>query len=164
MFSWSSFSAAAPTVAAVFERRHRAAGNLCMLGTTRRDGSARISPMEPVLFEDMIVLAGMPGTRKFADLTADPRFCLHTATADPTVADGDAKLFGSAVNLTDVAVHARFADDLLARTGFDVRGEIWDVFYVVESIRSASSLAVVGDHLEITVWTPQTGERVIHKT
>jgi hypothetical protein len=67
-----------------------------MIATLRADGSPRISPMEPRIFEGELVLVGMPGTTKFHDLDRDPRFCLHTATVDTEVADGDAKLWGQA--------------------------------------------------------------------
>ncbi|OOK63921.1 hypothetical protein BZL30_9346 [Mycobacterium kansasii] len=48
----------------------------------RSTGFPRISPMEPHIFENRLLLPGMPGTTKFRDLARDPRFCLHTATVD----------------------------------------------------------------------------------
>ena len=65
-----------------------------MLATLRTDGSPRISPMEPRVFEGDLWLVGMPHTAKFRDLERDPRFSLHTATIDPNVGDGDAKVWG----------------------------------------------------------------------
>ena len=77
MVTWSEFAAEAPHVAAIFRRRHRATGNLCLLATLRSDGYPRISPLEPRIVEDHLVLVGMPGTHKFRDLGRDPRFNLH---------------------------------------------------------------------------------------
>src|SRR4051812_16322137 len=94
MTTWKEFAEDAPRIAAVFARRHAATGNLCMLATLRSDGFPRISPMEPRIFEGQLVIGGMPGTTKFRDLARDPRFCLHTATVDPHVNEGDAKLWG----------------------------------------------------------------------
>ena len=85
MALWTDFAAAAPRIAEVFTRRHAATGNLCMLGTLRPDGFPRISPMEPRFLEGDLWLVGMPHTAKFADLRADPRFALHTATVDTQV-------------------------------------------------------------------------------
>ena len=51
-----------------------ATGNLCLLGTLRSDGFPRISPIEPRIFEGMLVIAGMPNTTKFNDLARDPKF------------------------------------------------------------------------------------------
>ncbi|WP_067655627.1 pyridoxamine 5'-phosphate oxidase family protein [Nocardia harenae] len=160
MTTWNQFLDEAPRVAGVFTRRHRATGNLCLLGTVRADGSPRISPIEPRVFEGLLVLAGMPRTRKFADLARDPRFCLHTATADPMVGDGDAKLFGTVIDLPDKDLHTRFLQHLFEESGFDARGEEFDHFFVADRLTGGSTVELVDGRLEITVWTPGIGERV----
>lgn len=162
MTNWDEFTAAAPRISTIFTRRHTATGNLCFLGSIRKDGSPRISPMEPRMFEGHLVVGGMPNTRKFADLARDPRFELHTATTDTHVGDGDAKLWGTVTNLQDEALHQRFAQALYDAIGFDLRGEKFDPFYVAD-ISGASSVEVVGEHLEITVWKPGEPERTIEK-
>ncbi|MEV0080263.1 pyridoxamine 5'-phosphate oxidase family protein [Nocardia neocaledoniensis] len=162
MTTWSQFTEEAPTIAALFLRRHQATGNLCMLATLRADGSPRISPIEPMVFEDRLVLAGMPNTRKFDDLARDPRFCLHTATVDTNVSEGDAKLFGAVTDLVDEGVHARFAQMLFDTSGMDIRGQKFDHFYVAD-LTGASTVEVEDDHLNITVWKPGAGERVVRK-
>ncbi|MEV0550903.1 pyridoxamine 5'-phosphate oxidase family protein [Nocardia salmonicida] len=162
MTTWSQFTEEAPSVAALFSRRHQATGKLCMLATLRADGSPRISPIEPVIFEGMLVLAGMPNTRKFDDLARDPRFCLHTATVDTRVADGDAKLFGTVTDLQDETVHARFAQKLFDESGFDIRGQKFDHFYIAD-LTGASTVEVIDDRLDITVWKPGAGETIVHK-
>ncbi|MET7772808.1 pyridoxamine 5'-phosphate oxidase family protein [Nocardia sp. NPDC005366] len=162
MTTWSEFTAQAPKIATIFERRHRATGNLCMLATLRADGSPRISPVEPRIFEGMLVIAGMPNTTKFKDLARDPRFCLHTATVDTMVGDGDAKLFGTVTDLPDREVHRRFAQDLFEESGFDIRGEEFDHFYVAE-LTGASTVEVGDDTLHITIWKPGEGERVVER-
>jgi hypothetical protein len=162
MVGWEEFAERAPRIAAVFTRRHAATGNLCMLATLRSDGFPRISPMEPRFFEGALCLVGMPGTTKFRDLARDPRFCLHTATVDTQVTDGDAKLWGLARDVQDRALHQRFADDLFADTGLDLRGSDFDHFYDTD-LTGASAVEVGGGHLDITVWTPGQPERVIRK-
>lgn len=163
MVDWSVFAAEAPHIAEIFARRHAATGNLCLLGTLRSDGFPRISPLEPRIFEDHLVLVGMPGTYKFQDLARDPRFTLHTATVDTQVGDGDAKVWGFARNLQDPALHARFASDLYDESGFDLRGQAFDPFFVAD-LAGASSLELVGDRLRITIWKPGEGERIVEKT
>ncbi|MEV0687744.1 pyridoxamine 5'-phosphate oxidase family protein [Nocardia sp. NPDC050378] len=162
MTTWSQFTEEAPRIAELFLRRHRATGKLCMLGTLRADGWPRISPIEPMVFEDMLVLAGMPDTRKFDDLARDPRFCLHTATVDTNVTEGDAKLFGTVTDLKDESVHARFAQKLFDDSGFDIRGQKFDHFYIAD-LTSASTVEVAEDQLAITIWKPGEGERVVTK-
>ncbi|HEX8095671.1 pyridoxamine 5'-phosphate oxidase family protein [Jatrophihabitans sp.] len=162
MIGWQDFAERAPRIAAIFTRRHAATGNLCMLATLRSDGFPRISPMEPRVFEGRLWLVGMPGTTKFRDLARDPRFCLHTATVDTQVTDGDAKLWGLARDVRDPALHQRFADDLFAGTGLDLRGSEFDYLYDTD-LTGASAVEYADGHLDITVWTPGQPERVIRK-
>jgi hypothetical protein len=162
MAGWNDFAERAPRIAAVFTRRHAATGSLCMLASLRSDGFPRISPMEPRFFEGRLWLAGMPRTTKFADLARDPRFCLHTATVDTQVTDGDAKLWGVVRDVQDRALHRRYAEALFADTGLDLRGSEFDHLYDTD-LTGASAVEVVDGHLDITVWTPDQPERVIRK-
>src|SRR5690349_5995338 len=107
MTVWREFTELAPRISTIFQRRHTATGKLCMFATLRSDGSPRISPMEPRIFEGELWLVGMPDTMKFKDLAGDPRFCLHTATVDTMVGDGDAKLWGTVRNVRDNELHQR---------------------------------------------------------
>jgi hypothetical protein len=163
VITWDLFAAEAPHIAEIFVRRHAATGNLCMLGTLRSDGYPRISPLEPRIVAGHLAIVGMQGTTKFRDLGRDPRFTLHTATVDTRVSDGDAKVWGRAVNLQDTELHKRFADELYEESGFDLRSEKFDPFYVAD-LTGASSLEVAGDQLLITIWEPGEGEREVHKT
>ena len=113
-------------VSPLIARRHAAARNLCLLGTLRSDGFPRISPIEPRVFDGRLVLVGMPGTTKFRDLERDPRFTLHTATVDPEVKDGDAKLWGVVVDDPDAALHQRFAEELFEETGIACEAAVLD--------------------------------------
>jgi hypothetical protein len=162
MTMWKEFIEGAPRIAAVFTRRHAATHNLCLLATLRSDGFPRISPMEPRIFEDQLWIIGMPGTAKFRDLGRDPRFCLHTATVDPYVSDGDAKLFGVVKDVRDAALHQRFATALFEETGLDLRGREFDHFYAAD-LTGASAVEIRDGHLEITVWKPGEPERVVRK-
>jgi len=160
--TWKAFAEAAPAIATIFTRRHAATGNLCMLATLRADGFPRISPIEPRIFEDQLWIVGMPDTRKFHDLGRDPRFCLHTATVDTQVTDGDAKLWGIVADVQDKALHQRFATDLFEESGFDLRGQEFTHFYAAD-ITGASAVEVGGGHMDVTVWTPGESERVVRK-
>ena len=158
MVAWKEFTEEAPRIAEVFLRRYTATGKLCFLATLRSDGSPRISPMEPNIFEGGLILIGMPNTLKFRDLARDSRFSLHTATIDPYVGDGDAKLWGEARNVQDRDLHKRFADQLFEESGFDLRGQEFDPFYIAD-IAGASSVAFKDGELTITTWKSGEGER-----
>jgi hypothetical protein len=45
----------------------------------------------------------------------------------------------------------------------DLRGQAFDPFYVAD-LTGASSLELVDNQLEITIWKPGDGERVIRRT
>jgi len=162
MTTWKEFTEAAPRIAAIFTRRHAATGNLCLLATLRSDGYPRISPIEPRIFEDQLWVVGMPGTTKFRDLGRDPRFCLHTATVDTQVKDGDAKLWGVVNDVRDRALQQRFTADLFEETGLDLRGEELDPFYAAD-LTSASAVEVADGHMDVTIWKPGRPERVVRK-
>lgn len=162
MTTWTEFTAEAPRISEIFRRRHAATSNLCMLATLRSDGYPRISPVEPLVFEEKLVIVGMPRTTKFRDLARDPRFCLHTATEDTMVADGDAKLFGLVVDDPDTALHARFAEYLYEDSGLDLRNQPFEHFFVAD-LTSASAVEVDDDLLRVIIWKPGEGERVVEK-
>jgi len=162
MTTWDEFTRAAPRIAAVFSRRHAAARKLCLLATLRSDGYPRISPIEPRVFEGQLWLVGMPNTTKFRDLGRDPRFCLHTATVDPEVTEGDAKLWGTVEDVRDEALHQRFAAELYEEIGLDLRGEKFDHFYAA-NLTGASTVEINDGHLEVTIWKPGQPERVVRK-
>ena len=162
MITWSQFTDEAPETEAVLRRRIEATG-LALLASVRADGSPRISPLEPLISGDRMWLGMMPGSTKVADLRRDPRVCLHTATADKDVADGDAKVFGRAVDVPEgSADRAAYAAAFKAATGNDLDAMEggFDLFWL--ELTGASSL-VLGDdhkHLRITVWTPGQPEEI----
>jgi hypothetical protein len=162
MTTWKELTESAPHIAAIFTRRHSATHNLCLLATLRSDGFPRISPIEPRIFDGQLWLVGMPGTTKFRDLGRDPRFCLHTATVDPYVSDGDAKLWGVVDDVQDKDVHQRFAEALFEETGMDLRGRDFDHLYAADLV-GASSIEASEGHLDITIWKPGEPERVVRK-
>jgi Pyridoxamine 5'-phosphate oxidase len=162
MTTWAEFETVAPRIAAVFRRRHAATGHLCMLGTLRADGFPRISPMEPGFFEGNLWIGGMPGTAKFEDLARDPRFTLHTATIDPEVGDGDAKVWGTVEDVLDEALHRRYAEALFNETGFDLRGHTFEHFFKAQLV-GAAAVEINDGHLDITMWRDGSEEHVLRK-
>ena len=81
------------------------------LATLRADGSPRISGIEMHFVGGEPWLAGMPASVKFDDLRRDPRFALHSGSAEPDAFSADAKLSGRAVPVTGDAERAAFAED-----------------------------------------------------
>ncbi len=100
MVNWNDVEAAAPELAAAVKSRFEAYG-LAILATLRRDGSPRVSGVEPLFALGKLWLGMMPDSRKGIDLLRDPRCALHNATTDKNVTEGDARISGKAVMVTD---------------------------------------------------------------
>jgi len=111
MTTWSEFCEAAPDLAVMTQDRLTAHKHVTM-ATIRRDGAPRISGTEVVLRSGEMWLAGMNGARRFADLRRDRRVAVHSASEDPDLWTGDAKVSGLAVPTSDPADYRRFAEDL----------------------------------------------------
>jgi hypothetical protein len=71
------------------------------LATVRHDGSPRISGTEVAFADGELWLGSMWRAVKALDLRRDPRFALHSGSADPPGWTGDAKLSGRAEEVTD---------------------------------------------------------------
>jgi hypothetical protein len=95
MASWSEFEAEAPELAARVRARFDAHGHKT-IATIRRDGSPRISGTEARFEDGELLIGSMWRALKALDLRRDPRFALHSASDDPDVWSGDAKVAGVA--------------------------------------------------------------------
>jgi hypothetical protein len=118
--------------------------------------------VEPRVFEGQLWIGGMPGTAKFKDLVRDTRFSLHTATIDPEVKEGDAKVWGVVEDVQDEELHQRYAEALFEETGFDLRGRKFEHFFAAQVV-GAAAVEVSDGHLDITVWKEGEGQRVVRK-
>jgi hypothetical protein len=82
-----------------------------VLATLRADGSPRVSGIEMSFVAGEPWLAGMPASVKFEDLRRDPRFALHSGSAEPDAFSADAKVSGRAIQVTADTERAAFAKD-----------------------------------------------------
>jgi hypothetical protein len=149
MASWTDVTATAPELAATVQGRFEAHG-LALLATLRRDGSPRISGLEPLFAEGELWLGMMPGSRKAADLLRDPRFALHSATVDKQVEHGDAKLSGRAHLVDDDETFARFVAAFDRQTGAPPPPGSFPLFRA--DVTELSVVMPAGDHLNIDWW------------
>lgn len=77
------------------------AGRHKTLATIRPDGSPRISGVEAAFLDGDLWFGSSLGSPKSRDLLRDPRFALHSPSAEPEVWRGDAKITGRAIPVTD---------------------------------------------------------------
>ena len=73
---WDEFAAVAPELAALGEERLKAR-ELCLVGTLRRNGWPRITPVEPEFVDGELMLGMMWRSPKALDLLRDPRLVVH---------------------------------------------------------------------------------------
>jgi hypothetical protein len=143
MPSWSEFEAEAPELAARVRERLDAHGHKT-IATIRRDGSPRISGTETEFTGGELWIGSMRDALKARDLQRDPRFALHSASEDPDVWTGDAKVAGVAEEVSE-------ADATSHRYRLDLR-EV-----------STVGLDEARKHLIIEVWRPGQGVRTIKR-
>ena len=108
MASWRDVELGAPELARLGAAR-LAAARVALLGTLRRDGSPRISPIEPYLAEGQLLIGAMAWSAKASDLRRDPRYALHSAVTSPDSGEGELKLNGPAAE-AGPALRAAAAD------------------------------------------------------
>jgi hypothetical protein len=118
-----------------------------VLATLRKDGSPRVSGTEVVFTDDgLLRLDSMPNALKAVDLQRDPRFALHANPGHHTMDGGDAKLSGTAVELTD-------PDEL--QKIFDAAPPELTPFHVFDlDIAEVVLTTLVDDHIQIDLWRP----------
>jgi hypothetical protein len=93
--SWRDVELGAPELARLGIARLSSA-RVALLGTLRRDGSPRISPIEPCIAAGHLLIGAMAGSVKATDLRRDPRYVLHSVVTGPDSGEGELKLYGSA--------------------------------------------------------------------
>jgi hypothetical protein len=105
---WSNLLERQPRLADIAHERLIGPGVLLVV-TIRRDGTPRLSPVEPFLLDGELWLSMMWGSRKAADLERDPRLLVHSIVTGPSGEEGEVKLRGSARYEPEADVQSRYA-------------------------------------------------------
>lgn len=95
------------------------------------------------------------------DLRRDPRYALHSAPIDKDMVDGDAKLAGRAVELTDPARFATVAAALAEGAEQAPPPGEYHLFRL--DVSEVSLVRPVGDELVIDLWQEGDGVRQIRR-
>lgn len=126
-----------------------------VLATLRADGSPRVSGTEVELLDGDLWIGSMPGALKARDLLRDPRFALHSAPVDATLAVPDVKIAGTAEAAGPAQVEA-FVRHQGSAPGSDP-GE-FHLFRL--DVTEVVSTTVADDQLVVTSWHPGRGVQV----
>ncbi|HEY7020885.1 MAG TPA: hypothetical protein VH349_07185 [Ktedonobacterales bacterium] len=154
---WNEFQKSAPDLARLVEERFGRTG-VAILGTIRKDGSPRISAIEPVISHDELLLGMMWRSRKALDLIREPRCAVHSAVTDLDGLDGEAKLYGQAVEYQD-SDEAGWRHRVFRERWGASAPEAFHVFTV--EIESAAYIAydIGKSQMTVTQWDARRGVR-----
>lgn len=150
MVSWAEFAAKAAELASLGEARLGATG-LCLVGSLRRDGWPRISPVEPLITAGQLYLGMMPRSTKALDLQRDPRCVVHSTTSDKDGTEGDFKLYGRAVEISGEQERDSYADALYERIEWRPEGD-YHLFAI--GITEAAFVRIEDSAMRIRSWRP----------
>ena len=156
MSSWTDFEAAARELAARVRTRLDAHTHKT-IATLRRDGSPRISGTETEFADGELWIGSMWQALKARDLQRDPRFALHSGSAEPAEWEGDAKLAGIAEEITD-------PERVRELNGDKASSEPSHLFRLDLREVSTVGLNEQRNALVIEVWTPEQGVRAVTRS
>ncbi|WP_069740030.1 pyridoxamine 5'-phosphate oxidase family protein [Streptomyces sp. EN27] len=152
--SWDGFAAAQPEFADTVRARFRLYKHH-VLATLRKDGSPRVTGLEADFRFGEMLLGMMPDSLKALDLRRDPRFALHANPGpDAEMNDGDVRVSGRAVEITDPEVIARFIAEATPPEPFHLfRAELTEVVRI----------GLDNDELVIQSWRPGRPLRTVRR-
>lgn len=114
---WSEITICQPALAAVMHEALIKPGVL-LVGTTRRDGSPRISGVEPLVMDGELWLSMMRSSTKARDLYRDPRILLNSIITGPEAGPPEIKVRGTVRIESQRDVLERYAATVAAEIGW----------------------------------------------
>jgi len=151
---WDGFERACPEMANLARERFEK-DEVVLLGTIRRDGSARISPNECDFAAGRLFVSMMWRSRKALDLLRDPRIVVHSVPSDRLNPGGDVKLYGRVVAEREPVVREAFRDAIRARIHWAPDEPEYHCFSV--DVERAGYIRFTSETIEIWRWTPEAG-------
>src|SRR5687768_2535458 len=122
MVTWSEFQEEAPDLCGVGEELFARTG-LALIGSSRKDGSPRISPCEPYVIDGDLYLGMMWQSKKALDLVRDPRCVVHSTVSDKKGTEGEFKAYGRAVDVPEPARRQAYCRTLQEQLGWAPEGD-----------------------------------------
>lgn len=161
MTTWGDVEAAVPDLAKEVQGRFEATG-LGYLATLRKDGSPPISGIEPFFCDGEVWLGSMWEARKAHDLRRDPGCSLHAANVDRNIGEGDARISGRAVEVSDEDRKQAVGRAIAGQSEFDPDQHGPRHLFALD-ITEVLFLRPGDGALEIRSWTPEGGAKRIER-
>lgn len=152
---WDEFAQACPELAQLGEERLRAK-ELCLVGTLRKNGWPRISPVEPDFVDGELMLGMMWQSPKALDLQRDPRLVVHSVVSNRDGKEGDFKLYGRAAPAEEPERRARYRATIKARIDWEPAEPNYHLFAV--DVDSAGFVTFAEPRFGLA-WDPRRGLR-----
>ncbi len=150
---WSDIENAQPRLAGLGHERLIRPG-VVLVVTIRQDGTARLSPVEPLVMDGDLWLSMMWQSAKARDLLRDPRILVHSVVAGRDGAEGEFKVRGSARAEDDPGVQRRYAGLVAAELGWNPQPGRFHLFAVdISQITFISYDTPTGDQ-HVALWPP----------
>jgi hypothetical protein len=151
--TWSDFAAKAPELAELGRERFRRPG-IVLVGTIRRDGTPRISPVEYYEVEGHLLLGMMWQSFKARDLLRDSRCLVHSVVTSRAGDEGEFKLRGRAVDVLEPSLRSAYGDATEAEIDWRP-SEPFHLFTV--DVEEAAFVIYEEDEQRTTRWTRAGG-------
>jgi hypothetical protein len=149
---WSEIGKYQPGLAALGQSRLVDPGVVLVM-TIRRDGTPRLSPVEPFVMDGAFWLS-MMDSRKAADLLRDPRILVHSVITNRDGAEGEFKLRGAVREEHDLAVQRRYAHAVAQSLGWDPQPGRFHLFEVLANHLTYIRYHPVAEHQHVAMWPP----------
>ncbi len=125
-----------------------------LVATIRRDGTPRISPVEPFVMDGDLWLSMLWQSRKAHDLRRDPRILVHSVVTRREGTEGEFKVRGLARAENDTEVQDRYAAAVAAGLGWQPEAGRFHLFQIdVGSVAFVNYDHTTGDQY-CAMWPP----------
>ena len=129
------------------------------MATIRRDGTPRLSPVEPWLMDGELWLSMLWGSLKARDLLRDPRILVHSIVTGRDGGEGELKVRGEPCRRRAPRIQQRYADDVTRHLGWSPTPGRFHLFRVdLETVAFVRYDHATGDQFTAT-WPPAQGVR-----
>lgn len=143
---WSQLESSQPRLAELGRRRLINPG-VVLVATIRRDGTPRISPIEPLVMDGALWLCMMWHSTKATDLLRDPRVLVHSVITNRDGTEGEFKIRGVARVEDDPATQRRHAQAAAKDLGWSPEPGRFHLF------------TVDIDHVTVIRYNPESGDQ-----